>query len=195
MDTTAGASRRFTGVMCGSCPGGTIENSPAFQGWVKTQRGPSPERTAEILNSSIGDPTVVTARQEPRPTGRARLLPSRDHSSDCIRPGATGCRRGVSAIDDSAARIQRLGAHAAATISKNAPVQSRSAGFLVCGFWGLSSPQFIPGNGAGKHREPAGSKACATGGGHAFIPGTLVRGRRRISPSANWLARGPCSRR
>jgi hypothetical protein len=92
MDTTAGASRRFTDVMCGSCPGGTIENSPAFQGWVKTQRGPSPERTAEILNSSFGDPTVVTARQEPRPTGSPESFRgSRDHFSVCIRPGATAC--------------------------------------------------------------------------------------------------------
>src|SRR5713101_1489201 len=48
------ASRKFTDITCRPCPGGTIENSPAFQGWVKTQSEPSPEGTAEIMYKQLG---------------------------------------------------------------------------------------------------------------------------------------------
>jgi len=44
-------SCKFTDVTCRPCPGGTIENSPAFQGWVKTQYGIESQGTAEIRHS------------------------------------------------------------------------------------------------------------------------------------------------
>src|SRR5258708_40139569 len=41
---------------------GAIENRPAFQGWVKTQWGPSPEGTAEITRSQFGDTALQSYR-------------------------------------------------------------------------------------------------------------------------------------
>jgi four helix bundle protein len=41
---------------------GTIENGPAFQGWVKIQWGPSPERTAEITYNRFGDTAPESSR-------------------------------------------------------------------------------------------------------------------------------------
>src|SRR5712692_9389550 len=71
------------------------------------------------------------------------------------------------------------------------PVERRSADILVCGFWGLSSPQWNPGHGAGKHREPAGWKACAsvTGRGlvwrdERFPPGACGANRSRTARSS-----------
>src|ERR1019366_3390303 len=57
----------------GPCPGGTDENSPAFQGGDGTRAGPSPEGTAGIMYRPFGNTTRDGAS---RGGGRSRLEPS-----------------------------------------------------------------------------------------------------------------------
>jgi len=73
-----------------------------------------------------------------------------------------------------------------------------SADILVCGFWGLSSPQTIEEHGAGKHREPADKECLRYPAKHILRQSRrleMMNGSKPDAPSGGFQAPSPKRKR
>ena len=74
---TTGEPPGFQAHVPGSCPGGTLENSPTFQRWVQPRHGISPEGTADkaLGHSDFSRPFGTYASARPNPTLKRWAIP------------------------------------------------------------------------------------------------------------------------